>query len=232
MFRGFLGAAGPLGTQPAFQGLPSDGSAGSSYPTFLGPVQQGTEATPQPLAAPQALAPRPVAAPVEHAWTPGQTASHQQNGLQVHRQNVHEQFSQGTTANPNGWQSLVRHEVQQQLAASVPPASYGSQQPPVQLLINNTSTSNADQKTVNMSPPAERSPEPRRPESLSLREQLALFWASPVNRICTMGVLGLALYIYHDSTQHRWRMQELQRRIDNNLFLWAVQRAMGPSSAR
>ncbi|CAE7627266.1 unnamed protein product [Symbiodinium pilosum] len=127
-------------------------------------------------------------------------------------------------AQPNGHvRSLVR-EAAQTVAASVPPRP---SQTPVQLIIQNSSTVTTTQQ------PQEKPPQPpKMPQNMweLSRKDLVDFWTSPLNRICLLGLAGFLLWIYHDNSQHKWRMSELQRRIDQNPFTKLVALAFGPSS--
>ncbi|CAE7034412.1 unnamed protein product [Symbiodinium natans] len=126
---------------------------------------------------------------------------------------------------PNGdVRSMVR-EAAQTVAASVPQRA-AAPQAPVQLIIQNSST-------VTTSQVPETPPEPpKMPQHMweLSRKDLVEFWMSPLNRICLLGLAGFLLWIYHGNTQHKWRMSELQRRIDSNPFTKLVAMAFGPSS--
>merc|ERR1719464_2134927 len=160
MFRGFLGAAAPQsGTEPG----------AVVYPTFRGPSPTGGAAVPPTEHTPLAL--RPVGGVTERGWAQGQPSNQQQDlqgPLQVHRQQMVEHVAQASASDPYGQQALLRHEMQQQLAASVPaPVWNGAKGPaPVQFIIQNTATSNTEQKTVNAAPPMEPAPAPKPPETL------------------------------------------------------------------
>mmetsp|Transcript_15397 Transcript_15397/g.26945 ORF Transcript_15397/g.26945 Transcript_15397/m.26945 type:complete len:196 (+) Transcript_15397:79-666(+) len=126
--------------------------------------------------------------------------------------------------------TLIRREVNQAFAASVPTTAYSSapSAPPIQLILQNNSTVHAEQQ-VQSAPPV--STEPQRPLPKSIwelsRQDVADFWASPLNRICVFGVAGLLFYLYQGHSHHRWRMSELQRRIDNNIFLRTMNQLFG-----
>mmetsp|Transcript_95509 Transcript_95509/g.270404 ORF Transcript_95509/g.270404 Transcript_95509/m.270404 type:complete len:202 (+) Transcript_95509:16-621(+) len=132
---------------------------------------------------------------------------------------------QGQEPEDGAARSMVRHDFDQRVAHHVaPPAAAGcagSQAPTVQLIFQNNSTVNTTQTTVN-GPPSAPPPPPRRSWE-TLKGALAEFVSSPVNRICMLGILGLAFTICQGSAQHRNRMEEMQRRIDRNYFLRFVQ---------
>ncbi|CAE8650175.1 unnamed protein product [Polarella glacialis] len=156
--------------------------------------------------------------------------------VEAHRAGPSSQVERQTPTSVGGsddWQSLVRREISQQIAASIqsPPAYSSTPVAPVQFIIQNTSSATSTQKVVNTAPPPEPSQRPPRKFTGSW-EDLEEFWTSPLNRICVFGVLGLVCYIYHGHSQHRWRMLELQRRIDSNPFLRVVQQFFGASSTR
>jgi len=48
---------------------------------------------------------------------------------------------------------------------------------------------------------------------------LRMFFSSPVNRFFFFGTVGYGMYVYHQRVGHTWRMNEIQRRIDSNVFL-------------
>jgi len=56
-----------------------------------------------------------------------------------------------------------------------------------------------------------------------LNKSLRVFFKSPFNRLCFFGTVGFGLYIYNQKLVHTWRMTEMQRRIDTNLFLRMAQ---------
>eukprot|EP00931_Biecheleriopsis_adriatica_P108557 TRINITY_DN82888_c0_g1_i1.p1 TRINITY_DN82888_c0_g1~~TRINITY_DN82888_c0_g1_i1.p1 ORF type:complete len:194 (+),score=35.76 TRINITY_DN82888_c0_g1_i1:31-612(+) len=123
--------------------------------------------------------------------------------------------------------SMIRREMKQAFAASVPPNLQRATSAPVQIIVQNSSTVNAEQKVE--SPPPPPPPPPRMPQRVwdLSRQDLADFWASPLNRICVLGMATLVFYIYQGNSQHKWRMSELQRRIDGNPFLRTVSQVLG-----
>lgn len=56
-----------------------------------------------------------------------------------------------------------------------------------------------------------------------LNKSIRVFFKSPFNRFCFFGTVGFGLYIYNQKLTHDWRMTEMQRRIDTNLFLRMAQ---------
>ncbi|CAE7393158.1 unnamed protein product [Symbiodinium sp. CCMP2456] len=127
---------------------------------------------------------------------------------------------------PNGdVRSMVR-EAAQTVAASMPQRP-AAPQAPVQLIIQNSSSVTTSQQVPEM--PPEPPKMPQHMWELS-RKDLVDFWASPLNRVCLLGLAGFLLWIYHDNTQHKWRMSQLQQRIDSNPFTKLVAVAFGPSS--
>jgi len=124
---------------------------------------------------------------------------------------------------------LIRQETQSVLHVA-------QQQPraaPMQLIINNHSEANSDQRTVNQAPAAAPPPPPppARRDWDEAQKTLASFLASPFNRLCLFSALGLALYVLQGQLSHKWRMAELQRKIDANIFLRLTQMAGGLAPA-
>mmetsp|Transcript_30686 Transcript_30686/g.56071 ORF Transcript_30686/g.56071 Transcript_30686/m.56071 type:complete len:187 (+) Transcript_30686:108-668(+) len=111
---------------------------------------------------------------------------------------------------------VVQHEVSNYMAAQIhhPTA-------PVQLIIANHATSNSDQQVMNVSAP------PVQEQQLDLRTSLRQGWAdfiaSPMNRFFLLGAGFMLVWLLHEREQHRWRMSEMQRRIDKNWALRVVQ---------
>uniref|UniRef100_A0A7S4S7S0 Uncharacterized protein n=1 Tax=Alexandrium monilatum TaxID=311494 RepID=A0A7S4S7S0_9DINO len=111
-------------------------------------------------------------------------------------------------------QELIREEMQGSLAQA---------SRPMQIIINNHSEANAQQRTMNAQQPGpERCAEPPR----KARSALEL---TPLSRLCIFSAMGLGLYVLHGQLQHQWRMAEMQRRIDANLFLRVTQLFSGPA---
>mmetsp|Transcript_69886 Transcript_69886/g.154586 ORF Transcript_69886/g.154586 Transcript_69886/m.154586 type:complete len:188 (-) Transcript_69886:31-594(-) len=117
------------------------------------------------------------------------------------------------------WQQireLISEEVCSKVSTVQPPPPPAR---PMQLIINNHSEANCEQKSVNVAPP----PPPPAPVAQAapegLVEALSTFLASPMNRLGVFTVLGLGLYILEGRLRHNWRMAEMQKRIDANLFL-------------
>lgn len=54
-------------------------------------------------------------------------------------------------------------------------------------------------------------------------KSLRVFFKSPFNRFCFFGTIGFGLYVYNQKLTHTWRMTEMQRRIDTNMFLRMAQ---------
>ena len=87
--------------------------------------------------------------------------------LQVHHQQMREHQLQAMAAQPGGgMQSLVQHEVNQQLAATLPSLHRQPAAPPLQLIIQNTASSNS--AVSNAAP----SPEPPTPDRKSVVERV------------------------------------------------------------
>eukprot|EP00930_Biecheleria_cincta_P002691 TRINITY_DN103688_c0_g1_i1.p1 TRINITY_DN103688_c0_g1~~TRINITY_DN103688_c0_g1_i1.p1 ORF type:complete len:206 (+),score=43.00 TRINITY_DN103688_c0_g1_i1:60-620(+) len=123
--------------------------------------------------------------------------------------------------------NMVRREVGQAVAASLPAASLNA--PPVQLIVQNSTSVNATQQVKAPPPPAEVPQRwPQKASELS-RQDIYDFWASPMNRICILGAASFVLYIWQSGSQHRARMSELDRRIDSNPFLRIVGQVLGAS---
>lgn len=83
-----------------------------------------------------------------------------------------------------------------------------------------------------MNAPSAQEPEPPKRGWESRQKDLTAFISSPMNRIFILGFLGMVYYVYHGHTQHRWRMTEMQRRIDGNIFLSMVQKLFGAGKVR
>merc|ERR1712224_437362 len=47
------------------------------------------------------------------------------------------------------------------------------------------------------------------------------FWASPINRLGLLATVSAGGYLLHKHMEHRWRMTEMQKRIDANFVLKA-----------
>eukprot|EP00397_Hematodinium_sp_SG-2012_P023628 GEMP01024563.1.p1 GENE.GEMP01024563.1~~GEMP01024563.1.p1 ORF type:complete len:234 (+),score=17.87 GEMP01024563.1:107-703(+) len=87
-------------------------------------------------------------------------------------------------------------------------ASGSSSQPPPQVVVNtqNNITQEMTQKDT-------------ADGWFEFNKTLRLFFSSPLNRFCFFGTIGFGLYVYNQRLGHSWRMNEMQRRIDANLFL-------------
>merc|ERR1740121_3315773 len=135
---------------------------------------------------------------------------------------------------PEDVRAVIRHEVRQSLAnvhPQHPPAQTQSSAPPVQVVIRNTTSSTSQNQTI-AQPPAP-APQPvvvPKTGWAAVSHVLQEFWASPANRIFLLTSLGAVLYIYQGQAHHRWRMDEMQRRIDRNPFLRLVQQTFASSS--
>mmetsp|Transcript_10991 Transcript_10991/g.25103 ORF Transcript_10991/g.25103 Transcript_10991/m.25103 type:complete len:187 (+) Transcript_10991:92-652(+) len=127
--------------------------------------------------------------------------------------------SQVATADEYQARQLVRQEVSNRLAAQIQHPTM-----PVQLIIQNHSSANSDQKVMNVTP----TPEQR---SADFRESVTQAWssfvASPINRFFLLGAGFMLVWMFHERSQHRWRMAELQRRIESNIALRMVQQIFG-----
>lgn len=104
------------------------------------------------------------------------------------------------------WQH-VRDIIRQEMASTL---GNQPQTRPMQLIINNRSEATVQQSAPEPSPPGPHE---------TWMELLSTFLASPVNRVGLLTVVGLGLYIYQGHLNHKWRMAEMQRRIDANPFL-------------
>lgn len=108
-------------------------------------------------------------------------------------------------------EELIRQRVSAELAAAAQQQQQTvSEQQPMQLIINNHAESSSKQQAAPTQPRQER-----KEVQSDVRELLA----SPINRCMLFSVLGLGLYMLHGHLQHKWRIVEMQRRIDANLFL-------------
>mmetsp|Transcript_78812 Transcript_78812/g.219085 ORF Transcript_78812/g.219085 Transcript_78812/m.219085 type:complete len:195 (-) Transcript_78812:113-697(-) len=114
----------------------------------------------------------------------------------------------------------VRDLIREEMSSLRPAASQPVQ--PMQLIINNHAEAKADQQTTS-------GPDQPQSEFEGVTEAVTSFFQSPMNRLCLFSVVGLGLYMLQGHLQHKWRMAEVQRRIDANLFLRFTQILM-PSS--
>jgi hypothetical protein len=92
-------------------------------------------------------------------------------------------------------------------------------QDPIPITINNiaASQSEAHQKSAMMQ--AGPSEPARRPSMEIIGDMFNTFFSSNLNRICFAGMCGVGVYIYWSYLDHKWRMDEVQRRIDSNFLL-------------
>eukprot|EP00933_Yihiella_yeosuensis_P050166 TRINITY_DN4792_c0_g1_i1.p1 TRINITY_DN4792_c0_g1~~TRINITY_DN4792_c0_g1_i1.p1 ORF type:complete len:221 (-),score=36.51 TRINITY_DN4792_c0_g1_i1:346-1008(-) len=212
----FLGRAPPGGSPSLSSG------AGHSRPSFQGNATSNGHSSQAIVEPPENSVP----------YTNGFST----RGQDTLQRTAESQIQQPKPAFESDMMSMVRREVQQALgAASLPRQMHHAAPPaaPVQLIIQNSATVNSEQKVVNTPPP--QPPAPMRPPPRNAWEHfehgLSEFWSSPLNRICVFGALTLVVYIYQGQSQHRWRMLEMQRRIDNNPFLRLVSVFFGSSSS-
>jgi hypothetical protein len=49
------------------------------------------------------------------------------------------------------------------------------------------------------------------------------FFASGFNRTCFFGATGVGLYLVYGFLQHRWQLEQMQKKIDANFVLKASQ---------
>jgi len=117
-------------------------------------------------------------------------------------------------------QQRIREMIRQEMQASARPMQASAC--PMQIIVNNHSEANSQQRTMNVQPPAnpERKEVPQGPKPLEI---------SQFSRFCIFSAVGLGLYVLHGQWQHQWRMAEMQRRIDANLFLRITQLFAGPA---
>mmetsp|Transcript_20039 Transcript_20039/g.56644 ORF Transcript_20039/g.56644 Transcript_20039/m.56644 type:complete len:176 (-) Transcript_20039:168-695(-) len=126
--------------------------------------------------------------------------------------------------------ALIRGEVQQALGSSLPPQPAAkAPSAPVQVIIRNTTTSTSEQVTE-AAPPPQQPPPPPESSWDTVRRVCKEIWASPSNRIFLLSTLGVALYIYQGREEHRWRMAEMQRRIDRNPLLRFAMQVLPPTA--
>eukprot|EP00403_Amphidinium_massartii_P038425 CAMPEP_0178439348 /NCGR_PEP_ID=MMETSP0689_2-20121128/36107_1 /TAXON_ID=160604 /ORGANISM="Amphidinium massartii, Strain CS-259" /LENGTH=156 /DNA_ID=CAMNT_0020061869 /DNA_START=31 /DNA_END=501 /DNA_ORIENTATION=+ len=105
----------------------------------------------------------------------------------------------------------LREMIREETASAV--SSLQSQARPMQLIINNHAQANADQRTMNVQP---SQPEGYRRDDL--RSGIMSFLASPLNRIFLFSTVGLSLYALQGHLSHKWRMEEMQRKMDANIL--------------
>jgi hypothetical protein len=106
----------------------------------------------------------------------------------------------------------LRLEVQSQMEALRAQQMATASQSPVQIIAENCATASAQQLQTHE----------RTPHSTQLRTG-DMWWcdflASPMNRAVIFATVQLSLYFAHGYLHHRYRMAELQQRIDANTFL-------------
>lgn len=59
----------------------------------------------------------------------------------------------------------------------------------------------------------------RRPSLEIIAEMFTTFFSSKFNRFCFFSVCGVGVYIYWSYLDHKWHMEQVQRRIDSNFLL-------------
>mmetsp|Transcript_34630 Transcript_34630/g.52209 ORF Transcript_34630/g.52209 Transcript_34630/m.52209 type:complete len:183 (-) Transcript_34630:478-1026(-) len=119
-------------------------------------------------------------------------------------------------------QQLQQQQQQQQHRMQQPVLPHHHSPSPVQVLINNSTKCGSDSRAHE----EEEEPLPPPPPLTTwegVRHFAVTFWASPTNKLFVLGAAGAVLYIIQAREQHRWRMAEMQRRIDANPFLRLVQ---------
>jgi len=91
-------------------------------------------------------------------------------------------------------------------------------QTPQQIIINNVATTSSQS--------------PRKKKHWS--DSLLKFLESPVNRVAVFGLSGVGVYFVWTYFEHKWHMEEVQKKIDANILLRASQWAFkdGESSTK
>ncbi len=92
------------------------------------------------------------------------------------------------------------------------------EQTPPQIIINNVATTGSQS--------------PRRKDNWT--DSVWKFLESPVNRVAVFGLSGVGVYLVWTYLEHKWHMEEVQKKIDANILLRASQWAFkeGDSSTK
>lgn len=94
-------------------------------------------------------------------------------------------------------------------------------QDPVPITINNISAAQAEvanQTQLAMMERAAAGPA-RRPSLEIMADMFNTFFSSNFNRFCFFSVCGVGVYMYWSYLDHKWHMEQVQRRIDSNFLL-------------
>ncbi len=93
-------------------------------------------------------------------------------------------------------------------------------QEPTPITINNISASQSEATQQQLSMTEKSTPEaPRRPSLEIIGEMFNAFFSSNFNRFCFFGMCGVGAYMYWSYLDHKWHMEQVQRRIDSNFLL-------------
>lgn len=91
------------------------------------------------------------------------------------------------------------------------------------ITINNISASKAETQHTVQSTESSAAEASGRPTMEIVGDMFNLFFSSGFNRVCFFGACGVGLYIYWSYLDHKWHMEEVQRRIDSNIVLRTTQ---------
>jgi len=146
---------------------------------------------------------------------------HMMNELQLRTIQAERQIIQAQEVNNvKNDMHLVKREVSDlksmvlQIGMSKTYGAGSSEAPPVNVVVNTQNNVTQEVK------------QPERAEGdgwSEFNKSLRVFFKSPFNRFCFFGTVGFGLYVYNQKLTHTWRMTEMQRRIDTNLFLRLAQ---------
>lgn len=107
----------------------------------------------------------------------------------------------------------IREVIREEMSAAT--ANQSAAARPMQFIINNTAQAHVEQPAPVATPPPP--PPPEKPATMV--EAFFRFMDSPLNRLCFYGVLGIGLYVLQGHLTHKWRLEEMRRRIDANPML-------------
>eukprot|EP00933_Yihiella_yeosuensis_P032953 TRINITY_DN26631_c3_g1_i1.p2 TRINITY_DN26631_c3_g1~~TRINITY_DN26631_c3_g1_i1.p2 ORF type:complete len:160 (-),score=29.98 TRINITY_DN26631_c3_g1_i1:138-617(-) len=117
------------------------------------------------------------------------------------------------------WAQMIKEVVRDELSVAATTAQSAAARP-MQFIINNSTQANVSQNVESTTPPPQQVPSQN-------EEGLKSFLAKPLNRFCIFAAVGIGLYMLQGHLSHKWRMLEMQKRIDADIFL-RFKRMMAP----